>query len=94
MPKWTIRINCYDPTMDDTEALDIALHSLRYYRKQERTISSKGHEQSLVFPKRNVSSQCRQTKSGLSISIYPETGRYVMPDDCRLLEQAKEKHHA
>ena len=75
MPGWTIRVNCYDQTMDDTEALDIALRSLQYYQKQERTISSKGHEQTLVFPKRNVSSQCRQTKSGLSISIYPETGQ-------------------
>ena len=72
MPEWTIRINCYDPTMDDTEALAMALHSLKYFREQERTISSQGHQQRLVFPKRGISTQCRSTKSGLSISIYPE----------------------
>ena len=69
---YTIRINCYDGTMDDTEALAMALHSLKYWREKGRKISSQGHEQSLSFLKRGVSTQCYSTKSGISISIHPE----------------------
>lgn len=69
---YTLRVNCYDGTMDDTEALAMALHSLQYFRKEKRTISSKGYQQCLEFPKRGVSTQTRLTKTGLSISIYPE----------------------
>lgn len=74
---YTIRINCYDGTMDDTEALALALHSLKYWREKDRKISSQGHEQNLRFLKRGVSTQCRSTKGGVSISIYPEDQNHV-----------------
>ena len=74
---YTIRINCYDGTMDDTEALAYSLHSLKYWREKGRKISNKGHEQSLSFLSRSVSTQCRSTKGGVSISIYSEDQNYA-----------------
>ena len=67
---FSIRINCHVPTLDNVHAMQFAQQSLKYWHEKGKGISKNGHEQCLEFTRQGVITHTKQTKTGVSISIY------------------------